>query len=155
MNTMTISIADKDSINLLCSKCGYTKQINISHMPNGIGRAYQIACKCTHTFTIIFDRRKHKRNKCSLIATYSIKNAFTDNIITITNLSRGGLAFNRGDNNQLKINDRINIRFNLDNTQGDLIECTAIIRNIVRDAVYVQFEEMKGRMQTTLGFYFM
>ncbi|SPF42608.1 hypothetical protein SBDP1_40007 [Syntrophobacter sp. SbD1] len=155
MDAMTINITDKNSIDLLCSKCGSAKRINISQMPNGIGRAYKITCKCTHSFTILFNRRKHRRKRCSLIATYSVKNVFGDNIITITNLSRGGLAFNRSDNNQLKINDRITIRFNLDNAQGDLIESTAIIRNILQDTVYVQFEEMRGRMQTTLGFYFL
>jgi hypothetical protein len=152
MDFITFNIASKEYIDLSCPKCGNTKRVIISKTPN-IGRVYKITCKCHHHFFAVFDRRKHRRKKLDLVGTYSLSRSFTDNIINIIDLSSGGLAFVRTDKNKLSIGDKISIRFNLDNPDGDLIECTAIIRNISNKKVSAEFVNMKGKMQTTLGFY--
>ncbi len=152
MDLITLNIASKESINLVCSKCGNMRKIIISELPN-IGRIYKVKCKCTHDFSIQFDRRKHKRKRINFIGTYSVDDSFVDSIINIIDISRGGLAFIRTEKNKLNIGDKIHIKFNLDNPNGDLIDCIALIRNIFDNRVCVEFIEIKGRGQTTLGFY--
>ncbi len=154
MDVITINIAGKESINLVCSKCGGAREIIISSLPH-IGKVYNVRCKCTHGFSIAFDRRAYKRKNTAFIGTYSLDNSLTDNIIDITDLSRGGLCFTRTDQNTLNIGDRLTVRFNLDNEQNDIIECNVLVRNIFNNRVCCEFLNMKGRMKTTLGFYFL
>lgn len=152
MDFITFNIASKEYIDLACPKCGNTKRVIIAKTPN-IGRVYKITCKCRHHFFVVFDRRKYRRKRVDIIGTYSISRSFTDNIINIVDLSAGGLAFIRTDNNKLSTGDKLTIRFNLDNPDGDLIECTAIIKSMSNKKVSVEFANMKAKMQTTLGFY--
>ena len=154
MDIVTINIAGKESIKLVCSKCGSAREINISSLPD-IGRVYKIKCKCIHGFSIAFDKRKYKRKKTNFIGTYSLENSITDNIIDIIDLSRGGLGFIRTDRTKLKIGDRLAVRFNLDNAGNDVIDCIVSIRNIFNNRVCCEFLDMRGGMKTTLGFYFM
>jgi len=154
MDVVTINIAGKESIKLVCSKCGSAREIKISSLPD-IGRVYKIKCKCIHGFSIAFDKRKYKRKKTNFIGTYSLENSLADNIIDIIDLSRGGLGFIRTDRNKLEIGDRLAVRFKLDNAGNDLIDCIVSIRNIFDNRVCCEFLDMKGGMKTTLGFYFM
>lgn len=154
MDVITINIAGKESINLVCSKCGCAREISISSLPN-LGKVYKIKCKCIHGFSVAFDKRKYRRKKINIVGTYSLEHSLTDHIIDIIDLSRGGLGFIRTDKNKLIIGDRLTVNFNLDNAEGDLIRCSILVRNILGNRVCGEFVGMPGRMQTTLGFYFM
>jgi len=154
VDLVTINITSKESVNLVCSKCGNARRIVTSKLTH-VGRIYKVKCACTHGFSIQFERRKYKRKKLKFIGTYSTEHNLTDHIIDIVDLSRGGLAFTRTDSNKLMLGDKINIRFNLDNPEQDLIECTVLIRNVFDSRVCVEFLDMRGRMHTTLGFYFL
>ena len=155
MDHMTINIADRDSVGLKCSLCGYATHINISQLIKSKRRIYKIRCICNDVFNVSIDRRKYKRRVCNLNGTYSVLNSSQNNIININNFSQQGIRFTRSDNNVLKKNDRINVSFNLDNADHDVIECNAIVRNLFNNTVCVQLEEMNARMQTALGFYFL
>lgn len=154
MDVVAINIAGKESVHLMCSKCGSARDIQVSSLSN-IGRVFKVKCKCTHGFSIAFDNRKFRRKKTKFLGSYSLDNSIVDNMISIVDLSRGGLGFIRSDNTKLAKGDRISIRFRLDNAECDLIATDAIIRNVFDDRVCVEFIDMKGRMNTTLGFYFM
>ncbi|MGA2223003.1 MAG: PilZ domain-containing protein [Syntrophobacteraceae bacterium] len=152
MDLITINIAGKESISLVCSQCGCAREINVSNLPD-IGKVYKVKCKCIHPFSVAFDKRKDKRKRTKLIGTYFFEHSMTDSIIDVVDLSRGGIAFIRTDNNTLKIGDRLIIRFNLDNLEQDTIECVITIRNILGNRVCGQFLDMRGGMNRMLGFY--
>jgi hypothetical protein len=154
MDVMTIDVAAKDSINLVCAKCGNEKQITVSKLPDA-GRIYKVKCKCTHVFSVAFNRRKYNRKRTNIIGSYASKHSLADNIINITDISRGGLAFVRTDTSMIAVGDKLTINFTLDNTERDSITCTALIRNILGKKVCVEFLDMRKGMQTTLGFYLM
>ncbi len=153
MDVVTISIAGKESIRLECPECGCAREINVSSLPD-IGKVYKIKCKCVHGFSIAFDKRQHKRKKTNLVGTYSLEHGLANHIIDVVDLSRGGLGFVRTDKNELSVGDRLIVRFNLDNGEQDVIEGLILIRNIFNDRVCCEFLNMRPRMQTTLGFYF-
>jgi hypothetical protein len=106
-----------------------------------------------HAFSIAFNRRKYNRKKTNIIGSYLSKHSLADNIITIIDLSRGGLAFIRNDTTKIAIGDKITINFTLDNSERDSIECTALIRNVFDNRVCVEFLDMRSGMKTSLGFY--
>ena len=141
MDVITINIAGRESVNLVCSKCGSARRIDISSLPN-IGKVYRIECKCIHGFSIAFDKRKYKHKKTNFIGTYSLDNSLTDNIIDIIDLSRGGLGFIGSDKNKIKIGDRLTVRFNIDNAESDMINCTILVRNVIGNRVCCEFLDM-------------
>jgi hypothetical protein len=153
MDVVTINVGAKKSIDVVCSKCGNKRQVIVAKLSN-FGVVYKIKCQCTHDFSIAFDRRQHRRKKTKLPGTYTLHNKFGDYIINIIDLSRGGLAFTRTDKNELAIGDMIHVQFILDNLVRDSIECMAIVRHVCDNRICVEFLNMIGRMQTTLGFYF-
>jgi len=87
MDFMTINIAGKKSINLVCSQCGCAREINVSSLPD-IGKVYKVKCKCIHSFSVAFDKRKEKRKRTKLTGTYPVEHNMTDNIINMVDLSR-------------------------------------------------------------------
>jgi len=141
MDVITINIAGRESVNLVCSKCGSARRIDISSLPN-IGKVYRIECKCIHGFSIAFDKIKYKHKKTNFIGTYSLDNSLTDNIIDIIDLSRGGLGFIGSDKNKIKIGDRLTVRFNIDNAESDMINCTILVRNVIGNRVCCEFLDM-------------
>ena len=154
MDFRTINIAGKEFINLVCPECGSAREINVSSLPD-IGRVYKVKCKCIHPFSVAFDKRKAKRKRTKLIGTYSFERSMTDNIIYVVDLSRGGIAFTRTDNNRLKIGEQLIIHFNLDNVEHDLIEYIITIRNIFDNRVCCDFIDIRSGINKTLGFYLM
>jgi hypothetical protein len=103
----------------------------------------------------VFDKRKYKRKATNFIGTYALENSLTDNIIDIIDLSRGGLGCIRTDKNNIKIGYRLTVNFNIDNAEGDMINCSVLVRNIIGNRVCGEFLDMTGKIRTTLGFYFM
>ena len=152
MDLIAINIAGKESINLVCSKCGCGRKIKVSSLPN-ISKVYKIKCKCINGFSITFDKRKEKRQHSNLIGTYTCEHSITDNITNIIDVSRGGLAFIRTDRQTLKIGDCLVVRFTLDNVQRDIIECRITIKNIVNDRIGGEFLDTQSKMIQTLRFY--
>jgi len=152
MDFITINIAGKESVNLVCPQCGLAREINLSSLPD-IGKVYKVKCKCIQPFSVAFDRRKEKRKETNLIGSYSFEHSIRDNIIDVIGISRGGLAFIRTDKITLKIGDQIVVRFNLDNLEKDIIESNITIRNIFNNRVCGEFVDMRGGMNRTLGFY--
>lgn len=151
-DTITINVVGKKSISLVCSKCGCARNIIVSSLPD-IGRVYKVKCKCIHGFSISFEKRKYKRKTTKLIGTYAFQHSMTNNIIDIINLSRGGLGFVRTDRNKMKKGDILIVRFNLNNSEHDMIECLITIRHIFDNHVCGEFIDISGRMKQTLGFY--
>lgn len=153
MDVTKYDISTNKSIRVTCPECGKMRQLNIVNLPR-IGRAYKVKCKCNNHFLIIFERRKYIRKKVNFIGIYYTHSRFRSNIIDITDLSKGGCTFIRKDKHQLKIGDTISIRFNLDNVHNDVIDSTALIKNIFDNRVCIEFLVMRGSMERTLGFYF-
>ena len=136
----------------MCVKCGNTRQIAIASLPV-VRNLYKIKCKCGHTFTVLFNKRKSERKKTSFSGGYSLENSLREDIIQIVDLSRTGLCFTRNDGIRLKVGQSVSIRFRLYGVDSDLFECSAVIRNLTEDRVGAEFVNMSKSKQTMLGFY--
>ena len=150
MNCVTVNISGKESADLVCPYCKKLSTIAVSNLSH---RIYRAKCKCTNSFLVEFDRREFIRRLTNFIGTYAQMQSFTNNIINISNVSRGGLGFSRTDRGNIRINDKIIINFNLDNSEHDLIEGAGLVRNICDEQVCVEFVHLRGWMRTILGFY--
>ena len=150
MDLQQIDIAAKNFATLVCSRCGNSDEIAVSKL---LHYMYKVRCKCMYVFLIGMNRRRYARKKTNFIGTYSLQRSFTNNIISVVDLSREGLGFIRTDQNLLNVSDKRIVSFTLDNREKDIIECTVSIKNIFNNKVCAEFVDMKGTMRKTLGFY--
>ncbi len=154
MEAVMLRLTGEKSADLVCAECGNSRQITVSNLPQ-LGKIYRIRCQCGNTAALVLDRRKHKRQRINFIGLYSVKGSIRDHIVSVVNLSRKGLCFKRTDNTRLGNGQVISIDFQLDNPERDSVQCEAIVRSVIDDKVGVEFQNLGGRIDRTLGFYLM
>ena len=149
---ITHNIAGSETVNLRCPRCGNSHRISTVELRSDI-YMYKIKCKCGASHYVEFNKRKLPRKKVSLKGTCFTKNKINDEIIDILDISKKGLRFSVYGRIFMTKGQIINIRFTLDNTERESIECEAIIRWIKDGQVGVEFVNLSPTMQTRLGFY--
>jgi hypothetical protein len=75
------------------------------------------------------DKRRHKRISTSLQGTFHIPDSKTRGILTVTNISRAGVQIKLARQRMVKVNDRANILFKLDDQKGSDIRTAVIVKH--------------------------
>ncbi len=75
------------------------------------------------------DKRRHKRISTSLQGTFHIPDSTTRGILTVTNISRAGIQIKLARQRMVKVNDRANILFKLNDQKGSDIRTAVIIKH--------------------------
>ncbi len=152
MDRITIKVADKETINLMCMKCGNSRQISVASLISKDNR-YRIQCRCGYSYTIVLERRRSHRKKTDLRGSYIADKSTREERVDIIDLSTLGLCLVRRDNTYLKNGQIINLSFVLENTERDEVKCKATIRRVNDDKVGVEFLDLSPSMQKILAFY--
>ena len=152
MGKITINVAGKESVDLMCLKCGNSRQVSIASLPPG-DNMYRIKCKCGEAYSVAFDRRRFIRRKTDLRGVYFTESRMKDELIEISNVSMTGLCFVKNDKCDLRMGQIITLNFVLDNVNKDTVECKAIIRQIQGERIGVEFMNLSPGAQRTIGFY--
>jgi hypothetical protein len=153
MDIPTICVAGKETADLVCSKCGNSRQIFLAGLPDA-GNVFKIKCRCGYSYRLMFDKRRFNRKKTCLKGVYSSSdNRMYEDIIDIIDLSMTGLCFSRIDNRDLYNGQIVFIRFRLDNHQVDKVNCKAIVRHACNNRVGIEFLDLSPKVQRTIGFY--
>lgn len=147
-----IKVAGKEEIDLVCTKCGNTRQISIGCFTAKDNR-YRIQCKCGYSYTIVIERRKSCRKKTDLRGSYDTEKFPRKEIVDIIDLSTIGACLVRRDKKDLKCGQIINLSFVLENSERDEIKCKATIRQVKEDKIGVEFLDLSLGMQKILAFY--
>ena len=141
---------------LTCPHCGRQKEIPVESF-KGKKHAIKVKCACTNIFTAEIEFRKKKRKRVNLRGTYvnhSQKNR--QGLLTIQNISLGGLAFSSLDINDFKIGDELTIDFQLDDEQRTSVTKGAIVKEIRTQTIGCEFERGGDfAYDGPLGFYIM
>ncbi len=152
MDSRIVCIYGKKDVEIVCPRCMRIGSISCENIPRG-GKEYKLKCKCGESSIIQFEKRRHLRKSLNSIGV--ISNNGDEYIVNITGLSLSGCSFTcRDDRLKLNAGDKIRIRFRLDNANSDMIESSAIIRNI-RVEIGIEFIDTSEKMKKTLAFYFM
>ena len=75
------------------------------------------------------DKRRHKRIATDLPGSFHIQGTKTRGMLTVTNISRAGIQIKLARQRLIKVKDRINISFKLDDKNGSDIRTAVIIRH--------------------------
>jgi hypothetical protein len=127
-----------------------------------MGSAVRVQCPCSHRFRIIRELRSTFRKKVRLEgyfaqAAHNGNKLASGNVwgpMVVQNLSRSGLKFTCANAGLLRIGDRLQVRFNLDNANQTLIKKSVLVKSVYMETVGCQFHG-RDRFDAALGFYFL
>jgi hypothetical protein len=142
---MTIPIAkallDEHHVALfLCPSCKKQYRRDLSAV-NGIGQGAKLTCRCPcgAVFSIVTDRRRHRRKPTSLNGGYLHQRYQLRGGITVHNLSRSGAGIELHTPRDIFEGDTLTLKFNLDDDRKTFIAREAVIRKKNGTHVGVEF----------------
>ena len=140
----------------ICPECQNSKTVNVAQYA-GLDNMVKvnIKCHCGYAYTSILEKRKHYRKETNLQGSYTrIVNdkEAGSGLMTVKDLSAGGLKLQINENHGCTAGDVINVKFRLDDTQRSLIKKKVIIRSINKQEISTEFVPIEA-VDKALGFY--
>jgi hypothetical protein len=132
------------------------------------GRRYKSKCKCGQSFSVFFEFREHPRRELYVDGYYRpIREVYIRGAVRadstsedlvrvlVQNISRTGIGFVVPTGHDLKVEDRVEIMFTLDDAERSRIERSAIVRRLAeRNYLGCEFADF-GHVDKDTGFFVM
>ena len=142
---------------MVCDQCGKTRIINVSDVKHN---PQKVRCSCKAEFFISIEGRKFYRKQTKLLGEYVRLGERTGKTqdkgrMIVTDLSRGGLGFSTESPHNLRVQDIIQVTFNLDDTKRSEVNKRAVVRRVASSFVGAEFLDLDayGESNRALGFY--
>ena len=152
-STIKLYVHDDKYINFNCSKCGYSKRIDLSKFKK-ITTETKIKCKCSTIVKCLIEFRKKYRKKVSLNGSYRDLKTGAMLPMTINDISIGGIRFTCFMEPDIMVGDIFETTFQLDDSKKTEIRLTGEVKWVRDLNVGLKFRELSG-YQKDLGFYLM
>ncbi len=156
----TARLKDGTTANVACQNCNRQKQIDLSDIRT-LGTRLKVTCICGNILFFKVELRREHRKKVRLEGIFirgpgdRIAPKSDDwGRIVIDNLSRNGIGFTIFDKQDIRVEDRFRVKFNLDNTARSTVQKEVIVRSVANDVIGCEFTG-KDPSDVTLGFYMM
>ena len=151
-----IFINKDNTVTLICPHCGTNKTVNAAKLKDKISNApVKIKCACKSIFRIIIEFRKEYRKSTHLEGHYSSLPAGREcDKMIVKNISRTGIGFTTLSMHSLKKNDKIRIKFTLDDRKRSEIDKEIIVRMVNNEYISGEFAD-SDLPDKALGFYLM
>lgn len=114
-----------------CPKCEKKITMNFSSYMN-INEILMMECRCRcgHSNTVVVERRKFRRRTVKIPGVYALRKGNIKGRMTVKDLSRGGLKFELESEKNMKVGDKLFVKFALDDPKKTLIKKDVLIRSI-------------------------
>ncbi|MDJ0801479.1 MAG: zinc ribbon domain-containing protein [Desulfobacterales bacterium] len=153
--------ADGADYQLTCPKCGRQETVAPSIFEK-MGAVLRVNCPCQCSFRILREMRHTFRKAVQLDGLFAQDMSHLNKMavvnvwgpMVVTNISKTGLKFTAEKASLLHLEDRVHLRFYLDNSSKTLIKKSALVKSIRGDTVGCEFLG-SDRYDVTLGFYFL
>ncbi|MGD9202827.1 MAG: PilZ domain-containing protein [Chitinispirillia bacterium] len=147
----TVYVDDNNQATIICPSCGFTKKIDATKFKN-TQKSVKAKCKCNKTFRFTIEFRKHYRKKVKLPGEYIIQKNGKKGEIIIRDLSMGGIRFETLIPHQISTDDKLEVKFILDNSLRSEISKIVKIQWIRDRIIGAQYSET-NLYKNELGFY--
>ena len=146
-----VYVNDDDEAIIICPKCGFEKNVDVTKFKDS-PKNVTAKCKCgeTHRFTIEF--RKTYRKDVRLPGEYIAKKKGEKGEIIVRELSLTGIRFESLKPHQISLNNKLEVKFKLDNPLRKEIRKLVKVIWIKDRFVGANFTETKF-YEKDLGFY--
>ncbi len=130
MERIQVNVNDDNRVTFLCPHCKRPFHISVGEYKN-IKHNLSIRCSCKGEFRLLLNFRRFNRKKVILVgeAKNLSMHESTWTVMTILNLSMGGLRFKVLDPINMQKGDKIRVRFTLDSAQEEVVDRQVIVRN--------------------------
>ena len=152
-----VFITSSYTATFLCPQCNHAWIKDVSQFID-LGKKVTLNCKCPcgHTFPIVLEKRKCFRKPVNLPGIYhahGVEKEIGGNMLVL-DISQSGLKLKLNVPQELKIGDRLEVEFHLDDHRHSHIKKQAIIKSIKSANVSLEFivDEPYAK---ALGFYMM
>jgi len=155
----------KELVTATCPRCSQSTSTNISEVfLKNRSSEIEWRCACGYRFKYNLERRRHNRKKVKLSGWYNYSNEvrLAPGIVagkfvgkgkmTVLDLSVSGLKVKLRKKEDLKINDRFQVEFHLNDAYRTLVRETATIKTIHKKTIGGVFQPSKSQNRE-LGFY--
>ncbi|MCK5230636.1 MAG: hypothetical protein KAR13_10245 [Desulfobulbaceae bacterium] len=151
-----IFINKDNTVTLVCPHCGTNKTVNAAKLKDKISNAtITVKCACKLIFRVNIEFRKKYRKSTHLEGYYSSLPAGRErNTMIVKNISRTGIGFATLSMHSLKKNDKIRIKFTLDDRKRSEIDKEIIVRMVNNEYISGEFADSDS-LGKALGFYLM
>jgi len=141
--------------NFTCPECGKVKQMDVSRFRN-VDKEIKLKCTCicTHTFSVILERRKYIRKAVNLDGSCHHDNEWYP--VKVIDISRLGLKIKIEAGLNVSPGEKLVIDFVLDDADGSRVSKEVIIRTVPKTALGVEFlsQDHYDKLGTYLLFHF-
>jgi predicted Zn finger-like uncharacterized protein len=161
-----VYVGPDHSATVTCPHCGIRYRINaLKVQPRGVG--YKLRCKCGKVYSAFFEFRENERRTLLVDGFYrKLKEIHVRGTMRkvpasqggldkmeVRNISRNGIGFLTRTGHDLKVDDKIEVMFKLDDEEGTRIERAAVVRRLAKDNyVGCQFMDV-GHFDPATGLY--
>jgi len=131
MKTLHVDVNDEKHVTVHCPFCERTFGISVSESKNN-GRELTIRrCTCNRHFRVVLNFRRHQRRSVLIVGEAVSLTEHNNgwNVMTIMNISKGGLRFRTLEPVPMQVGDKLRVRFTLDTSQDLLIDEEVVVRN--------------------------
>ncbi len=154
--TEKVYITSKQMATFICPQCKRSKTVSVARYAQ-MDKVVRVTvrCPCGHAYSTMLEKRKKYRKQTNLPAKYiHLVNGkqVGQGLLTIRDLSAGGMKLKISDNHQLAVGDIIQVEFHLDDANRTLISKKVVIRNINRELMGTEFAPTEAA-DKALGFY--
>ncbi len=162
-----VNVRQDNSAIVICPHCEIRYTVNAGKVKTR-GRTSKIKCKCGQSFSVFFEFRENPRRELYVNGYYRpIKEVYVRGTartaptsegfvqVLVQNISRTGIGFVVPAGHEVKVGDRIEIMFTLDDAEGSQIERTAIVRRLAEENYLgCEFTDF-GHVDKDTGFFVM
>ncbi|MDM8523333.1 PilZ domain-containing protein [Desulfococcaceae bacterium HSG8] len=135
-----VFIADNSTVTLTCPKCRNSKKVDISKYKD-IDKAANMKyeCTCGHVYNVLLERRKFYRKETCLPGVYMLSGKDISKPMLVKDLSLIGLKFEIESDADFVLDDRLCVKFSLDDEQRTLIIKEVVVKKIYEGLIGTEF----------------
>ena len=146
MKSIQAHVNGANNTTFLCPHCNKPFSISVSEYKDK-KHNLTLRCDCSRQFRVLLNFRRYQRKQVIIVG--EAINLSQDNeawtVITLMNLSMGGLRFKVLEPSSIQKGDKIRIRFTLDSPQEILIDKEVIVRNKVNNEYGCEFTSFSSQ----------
>jgi hypothetical protein len=147
----TVHVDDSSQAAIVCPKCGHEKNVDVS-MYKATHKRLKAKCRCGEEFRLALEFRKHERKKVRLPGEYFVRGKTEKGDIIVEDISLGGIRFESLNPHYISREDKVELKFSLDNPTKTKIRTPIKIKWIIDRNVGGQFFDPKS-LEKDLGTY--
>jgi PilZ domain len=146
-----VYVDDSNQATIICPNCGFEKNLDVTNFRETHKRL-KAKCRCGEVFRLSLEFRKHFRKKVRLHGEYFVRGKTEKGEIIVEDISLGGIRFESLNPHYISREDKVELRFALDNSMKTEIQTPVKIKWIIDRNVGGQFFDPKS-IEQDLGTY--